>query len=59
MVTAPLSPEGYRLLADEMMRRKLTKEPNSPTDFGPPKQQQGGSRLWSFAIALIPLIRLG
>jgi hypothetical protein len=27
MVTAPLSPEGYRLLADEMMRRKLTKEP--------------------------------
>jgi hypothetical protein len=29
MVTAPLSPEGYRLLADEMMRRKLTKEPNA------------------------------
>ena len=28
-VTATLSPEVYRLLADEMMRRKLAKEPNA------------------------------
>jgi hypothetical protein len=28
-VTATLSPEVYRLLADEMVRRKLAKEPNA------------------------------
>jgi hypothetical protein len=28
-VTATLSPEVYRLLADEMTRRKLAKEPNA------------------------------
>ena len=28
-VTATLSPEVYRLLADEMMQRKLAKEPNA------------------------------
>lgn len=28
-VTATLSPEVYRLLSDEMVRRKLAKEPNA------------------------------
>ena len=28
-VTATLSPDVYRLLADEMVRRKLAKEPNA------------------------------
>jgi hypothetical protein len=28
-VTSTLSPEVYRLLADEMVRRKLAKEPNA------------------------------
>jgi hypothetical protein len=28
-VTATLSPEVYRLLADEMVRRKLAKQPNA------------------------------
>ncbi len=28
-VTATLSPNVYRLLADEMMRRKLAREPNA------------------------------